>query len=52
MYMKPNKAGENIQLRAQFPNQNLKQKAQTQDDDGIQIFSALYMTQLEALFQH
>ena len=38
-------------LPAQSANQKLKQKVQTQYDDGMQDLSALNMTQLEALFQ-
>ena len=49
MYMKPNRAGKNMWLRVQIANQNLKQNAQTQDAVGVQTFSALYMTQLEAI---
>ena len=42
MYMKPNKADENVWRRAQTANQNLKQNAQTQE---------FHMTQLEATSQ-
>ena len=38
-------------LQAQTANQKLKQNALTQDADGIQALSVLYMTQLEAIFQ-
>ena len=36
--MKPNKANENMWLRAQISKQNLKQNPQTQDADGMQTF--------------
>ena len=38
MYVKPNKAGKNMWLRARIANQNLKQNVQTQDADGMQAF--------------
>ena len=38
MYMKPNKAGKNMWLRAQIENQNFKQKTQTQDAHDMQTF--------------
>ena len=47
--MKPNKAGKDMWLRSQTAHQKLKQKAQTQDADGMQVLSALYMAQLEAI---
>ena len=40
-----------MSLRAQTPNQKFKQNVQTQVTYGIQAFSVLYMTQLEALSQ-
>ena len=33
-------------LRAQFENQKLKETAQTLGADGLQVLSALYVTQL------
>ena len=48
MYMKPNKVGKNMWLPAQIAYQNLKQNAQTQDADGMQIFYTLYLTEVEA----
>ena len=38
MYMKTNKVGKNMWLRAQKANQNLEHNAQTQDGDGMHIF--------------
>ena len=38
-------------LQAHTTNQNLKQNAQTLDADGMQAFSVLYKTQLEAISQ-
>ena len=38
-------------LRFQTANQKLKQNAQTQNADGMQAFSVLNMTQLEAKSQ-
>ena len=38
-------------LRAQTTNQKLKQNFETQDIDGIQALSVLYMTQLAAISQ-
>ena len=49
--MKPNNAGKDIWQRVQTVNQKLKQNAQTQDVDGMQAMSVLYMTQLEAVSQ-
>ena len=39
--MKPSKAGENMWLWTKIANQILKQKAQTQDSDGMQTFSCV-----------
>ena len=49
--MKPYNAGEDMWLRAQTANQKLKQNAQTQDADGMQAMSVLYMTLLETVSQ-
>ena len=50
--MKPNKAGNDMWLRAQTTNQNFKKKKpQTQDADCIQAVSLLYITQLETTSQ-
>ena len=38
--------------RAQDANQKLEQNEQTQDDDGMQARSVLYMTLIEAVSQH
>ena len=37
MYMKPNNAGKPMWLLAQTANQKLKQSAQIQDADGMQV---------------
>ena len=42
-------ACEEIWLRAGSANVKLKQNAQAQDGDGVQDFSMLYMTQVEAI---
>ena len=47
--MKPNKARKHMLLRAQTVNQKLKQNAQTQDAEGMQTFSAIFLTQLETI---
>ena len=49
--MKPNNASKYIWLRSQAANQKLNQNAQTQDAEGIQAISVLYMTQLDAISQ-
>ena len=46
--MKPNIAGDDMQLRAETANEKLKQHAQRQDSDGMQSQSVLYMTQLRS----
>ena len=45
--MKRNNAGKSMWQRSQTANQKFKQNAQTQDADGMQAMSVLYMTQLE-----
>ena len=40
-----------VWLRAQTANQKLKQNAQTQDADGMQALSVIYITQLDAISQ-
>ena len=40
--MKPNIAGDDMQLRAETANEKLKQHAQRQDSDGMQSKSVLY----------
>ena len=47
--MKPNNAGDDMWLRAQTANQNLKQNTQAQIADSMQALSVLYMTQLKAI---
>ena len=47
--MKPNNAGKGMWLRAQTANQKSKQNVETQDADGMQALSVLYMTQLKAI---
>ena len=49
--MKPNNAGKDMQFRAIFTNQKLKQNERTQDAVGMQALSVLYMTQLKAISQ-
>ena len=51
MYMKPNNSGKDIQPGAETANGKLKQKAQTQDTDGMQAISVLNMTDLEEMSQ-
>ena len=50
--MKPNNAGKDLWLLYQSANQKLKGSVLTQGDDGMQAFSVLYKTQLQALSQH
>ena len=45
--MKLNNAGKVMRQRAQTSNQKFKENTQTQDADGMQAVSVLYMTQLE-----
>ena len=49
--MKPINALKNMWLRGQTSNKRLKQNALTKDADGVQVFSVLYMKQLEAISQ-
>ena len=49
--MKPNNEGKDMWQRAQPVNQYLKGSAQTQDAEGMQVMSVMYMTLLEAVFQ-
>ena len=49
--MKPNNIGKPLWLRAKTANEKLKQNVGTQDDDGMQGLSVLYMIQLEAILQ-
>ena len=49
--MKPNNSGENMWLRAEAANQNLKQNTQTQNADGMQAFFVSYMPQVEGIYQ-
>ena len=49
--MKPNKAGEDMWLRAETENEKLKQDVQIQDVEGMQAMSVLFMTELEAISQ-
>ena len=46
--MKPNNTGKDMRLRAHTANKKSTQNVQTQDADGMQVFSLLYTTQLEA----
>ena len=43
MYMKPDNAGKKVWLPAQALNEKLKQNAQTQEDDGTQVFLLFYI---------
>ena len=47
--MKPNNAGKNMRLQVQTAKRNVKQNAQKQDADGMEDFSVLHVTQLEAI---
>ena len=49
--MSRNNAGKDMWLRAQTANQKWKQKIQTEDSNGIQVLSVVYMTQIEPICQ-
>ena len=49
--MEPNNAGQNMWLRTENANKNVKQYAQTGDTDGMQAMYVLYITQIDAMLQ-
>ena len=48
---KPNNTGKDIWPWPRIANQNLKQNALTQNADGLQAMSVLYMILIEAVIQ-